>query len=139
MMTLTFRLLGVQESLDELRDACDGGMNVAALHGMQWVTDDARATHAFQNRTGWLEASIQQGEVSGTFSRGDLEFTVSAEAEYASYVEASRCRGKDTEDVRSPGPYAYLGPAFEHQEDRIDAEIQRQLNASARAAGWSVR
>lgn len=133
---LVCELRGIPAALAELRESIDEGVRFSAYEAKRWIAEDAKRTHAFQNQTGLLEASIQEGEVNGEFSRGDLEFTVTAEASYASFVEAARCRGKDTEDVQSLGPYAYLHPAFDHQQERIERELERVLASSARHAGW---
>lgn len=139
MLLLTFELRDVPQAIDELREQVDRGTQVGATEAMLLVAGEAQRNHRYENRTGELEGSTGPGNVEGTFSDGDLEFSVVAESDHASYVEASRCRGKDTEDVLSPGPWAFLQPAFDRSEERINRDLDRQLQAAVRRAGWSSR
>lgn len=56
--------------------------------GLRRVAERARGDHVFRNRTGFLEASIGEGAVSGSFSAGTMEGEVNADADYAEHVVA---------------------------------------------------
>ena len=50
------------------------------------VAQYAQSNHAFQNRTGTLQASIAGGTVTGGIASGRVEGVVEASAPYASFV-----------------------------------------------------
>lgn len=105
-------LKGLDAEVRRILAACDKAAPKALARATELVTDEARAHHTFENRTGNLEASIESVPPTGVFSHGTLQGAAAAGMPYAEYVEAR------------PG-YAFMQPAADAVARQIDAEGQR--------------
>lgn len=106
---------------DRLRHALNAQMHQAMAAISEDVAEEARQGHAFQNRTGDLEASIQPVDIFGTFSLGTLSGGVIALEDYAEYVDAK---------------LPFLEPAWQCVEPHADQIVQNAVDAAAGEAGW---
>lgn len=114
---LTATLTGVDEWLAELAADVDAGADAGLTAASELVADEAKAHHAFENRSGDLEASIRALEPSGRLSDDTLRGGVIADEDYGEYVEAH---------------VPFLEPAWDAREqdaaDAMEREIDRALN-----------
>jgi hypothetical protein len=118
------RVLGLVEAVDALRAALDQELPQGMLRAAQAVAEEAASDHAYQNRTGALQAGTQAGGVRGTGSDGEIVVDVVGDTPYGEYVE------------RNPD-FAFLEPAARRSEARVEDEIDRALDRAAERAGWT--
>lgn len=95
----------------------DAAAETALREGLRRVAERARGDHTFRNRTGFLEASISEGPVTGSFSAGTLEGEVDASADYAEHVVART--GDD-----------FIARAAEAEADRLADELADAIFAA---------
>lgn len=120
-MRISSRITGVEEAASDLEAALDESLNEALGDVSVIVATEAAITHEFNNQTNTLASSIHGNEATGRFSSGNLEVEVSADAEYASYV-----------DEKEP----FLEPAFERANGAITRRLDEALNAASEKANW---
>lgn len=123
-MSANVRIIGLDEAIAELAAAFDVDLREGLLRGAQAVADEAAASHPYENRTGALQAATQAGAVRGMASDGEVSAEVVGDTEYGGFVE-----GNPT--------FAFLAPAVEHSEGRIEEEIEAALERAAQHAGWT--
>lgn len=122
MITFELDLSPWARSFRELGEALDDELEKAAREGALVVAFAAKADHAYTDRSGRLTRSIRAYAPRGSFLRDTLRAEVLARAPYASYVEGRRA-------------FAFLGPALERSEDRIEHHLHDALEAAVRRAG----
>ena len=108
MLRVTVRAEGPEAEAAFAR--VDAAAEGALREGLRRVAERARGDHTFQNRTGFLEASITDGPVSGRFTDGTLAGEVDASADYAEHVIART--GDD-----------FIARAAEAEADRIADDL----------------
>lgn len=120
-MRISSRITGVEEATSDLENALDESLNEALGDVSVIVATEAASNHEFNNQTNTLASSIQGNEATGRFSSGNLEVEVSAEAEYASFV-----------DEKTP----FLEPAYERADSAITRRLDDALSAATEKANW---
>lgn len=120
---ISFDLDSVLVASDRLRHALDDQVHEAMRLISEDVAEEARGQHAYENRTGDLEASTRAVDVYGTFTLGTLVGGVTADTEYAEYVN------------ERPG-FEFLEPAYQRVEPQIDQMLQAAIEQAAGNAGW---
>lgn len=118
------RVSGVTEAVADLLSALDQEMHQGMLRAAQAVADEAAGNHPYTNRTGALQAGTQAGAVTGSASDGEITAEVVGDTPYGEYVE-----GREG--------FAFLEPAAERSEGRIEDEIDGALDRAAERAGWT--
>jgi hypothetical protein len=113
--------MGVEEAVGDLENALDESLNEALGDVSVIVANEAASNHEFGNQSGELQGSIHGNEATGRLSSGNLEVEVSAEAEYASYV-----------DEKTP----FLEPAYERADNAITRRLDDALSAATEKANW---
>lgn len=109
------------EAFDRLEGAIDEEMLGVVERAGEALAREARASHAFRNRSGDLEASIRGVEPGGSFLADTLAGGTVAAEPYGSFVEA-----------RMP----FLAPAWQVIAPYMDQDADYALARAARAAGW---
>ena len=109
------------QATERLSSALDRELHEALDQAVKWGAEKARSEHAFKNRSGSLEASIEGTTPVGKFSDDTLQASVSAGEDYASFVEAKK-------------------PFLEPLRKKINTELGRRaksaLDRAANRAGW---
>lgn len=118
------RVTGLDEALAELTAALDQELPQGMLRAAQAVADEAASNHPYENRSGDLQAATQAGAVTGRASDGEIVAEVVGDTPYGEYVEAR-------------AEFAFLAPAAERAEGRIEDEIDGALDRAAERAGWT--
>lgn len=118
------RVTGLDEAVADLLAALDQELPQGMLRAAQAVAVEASSNHAYTNRTGDLQAATQAGAVTGRASDGEIVAEVVGDTPYGEYVE----RNAD---------FAFLEPAAERAEGRIEEEIDGALDRAAERAGWT--
>ena len=118
------RVSGATEAVADLLAALDQELQQGMLRAAQAVADEAASNHAYTNRTGDLQAATQAGAVTGSASDGEITAEVVGDMPYGEYVE-----GREG--------FAFLEPAAERSEGRIEDEIDGALDRAAERAGWT--
>ena len=113
-LRVTFDLPSLRRWVRRYEVNIDRAMRTAMTQAAQLVADEARARHAFTNRTGKLEKSIKGARAVGSFMRSTLRVEVIADTPYARFVE----------EKITYRAWAYLRPA----RDRTRAAVARLLN-----------
>lgn len=108
-------LKGLERTLEDITRRMDAGAAKGMERAAKLVADEARTHHAFQNRTGDLQASIAAAPVQGRARDGNLTGGVVATEDYAAYVEA-----------RVP----FLYPAWLAAQDQANAALAASLDAA---------
>lgn len=135
-MFVAVELTGVTRDCATLRGTLNQHIGHALQTGLELIANDVRQNHPYTDRTGSLTASIRVDAVNGAWTAGNLTGSVTAAAEYASYVEAAYCQGKNKSVILSPGPYAYLSPGFVRNEMGLLALLEAAMTRAAHDAGW---
>lgn len=150
-ITISFDVGQLTDAIERLEPTLERSMRQALVFGASRVTQRARQTHGYTDRTGTLTRSIHEGKLSGSWSGGNLTVTIIADAPYAAAIEyGSRPheilprRGKYlrfqaggrtvyAKKVHHPGTKAYefLFKALEatHVGDLFDNAIENSLRA----------
>lgn len=124
MTDVDVRIFGLEDALGDLEAALDAEIQQGMLRAAQSVADEAAANHAYHNRTGALQAGTQAGEVRGEASSGEIVVEVVGDTEYGEYVESNP-------------DFAFLAPAVERADTRMQDEIDAALERAAQRAGWT--
>jgi hypothetical protein len=117
---LRARLTGIEPAIGRLERGIGAELERTLERASKRVADEAKRSHAFENRTGDLERSIRPLDVHRS---ADFVFVggVVADTDYGEYVEASR---------------PFLQPAFDRLAPGIENELEFALEQAARRAGW---
>ncbi len=113
-------------AMRRLPRALDDELERAVRRTAREVAQEAKRSHSYIDRTGYLTRSIAAQETFGQFRDDTLEGAVTATAPYASYVEEGTTRAR---------AYQYLGTAWLLQRDETEARMQDALEEAARRAG----
>jgi len=117
------RLEGFDALEQELREALD----VAGVQAMSetnlLVAQEARAKHAYTNRTRDLEGSTTPDRVWGRITRNNLRGDVIADTPYGEFLEEER--------YALSRKYAFLLPAYKRAEGRAEFIFDVALNEAA--------
>ena len=123
-MTADVRITGLDEAIDGLTAALDVDLREGMLRAAQAVAEEAASSHAYQNRTGSLQAATQAGAQRGQASDGEIVGEVVGDTEYGEYVEGNPS-------------FAFLAPAAERADGRIEEELEAALERAVQRAGWT--
>ncbi len=123
-MTADVRITGLDEAIDGLTAALDVDLREGMLRAAQAVAEEAASSHAYQNRTGSLQAATQAGAQRGQASDGEIVVEVVGDTDYGEYVEGNP-------------DFAFLAPAAERADGRIEEELEAALERAVQRAGWT--
>lgn len=126
MVRLKVRITGALPAFTALQKQLDREVKKAFADGAEDVANDAKARHAFTNRTEKLEGSIHDNAPIGTLSSDTLSVTVSATMPYASYVE----------EKVTYKPWAYLQPAWQRMKDSFSRKVDAAILSAIHRAGF---
>jgi hypothetical protein len=118
------RITGLDEAIDGLTAALDVDLREGMLRAAQAVAEEAASSHAYQNRTGSLQAATQAGAQRGQASDGEIVVEVVGDTDYGEYVEGNP-------------DFAFLAPAAERADGRIEEELEAALERAVQRAGWT--
>lgn len=111
------RLTGFDQVERSLSDMLSSALEAAVARGAEIIAFNAKAEHPYTDRTGRLTASIEA--LPATVTGATAQAGVLAGMDYASFVEAS---------------HAYLAPAAQRTEGRIEHELDIILTAALQRA-----
>lgn len=123
-MTADVRITGLDDAIADLEAALDAELQQGMLRAAQAVAEEAASDHPYSNRTGALQAGTQAGAVTGEASSGEIVAEVVGETEYGEYVEGNP-------------DFAFLAPAAERADGRIEDEVDAALERAAQRANWT--
>ncbi|MFO0610794.1 MAG: HK97 gp10 family phage protein [Polyangiales bacterium] len=102
--------------------ALDDELERAAREGAKVVAFAAKADHPYTDRSETLTRSIRAYAPRGSFLRDTLDVDIIARAAYAKYLERRRA-------------WAFLGPALERSQGRLEHLLYDALEAAVRRSG----
>ncbi len=126
MFAIEFDVSPVRQALRVLRRRLDDHVERAVRRIGRDLRDEARASHAYRDRTGRLTASTRAEAPTGSFLRDTLEGGVRATAPYARYVEEGTTRS---------AAYQFLGTAWVLRREESEARVADALEAAVHDAG----
>lgn len=122
-MTITVDLVGFDELLADMQTELERAGDEAMQRIDELIVDEARASHAFSNRTGDLESRIVPGVVTGSLLDNTLTGEVLGDMPYGQYLEDERYALSER--------FAFLKPAFARRfkdaEQALEDEFTRAL------------
>lgn len=115
-----------RDGLRTLRRSLNDEMEKAVRGTGRALRDEAKRSHSYTDRTGFLTRSLAALPTSGRFSDDTLEGGVIDTAPYALYVEEGTSRMR---------AYQYLGGAWDLQRTETEQRIEDAVEAAVRRSG----